>query len=42
MLIKRIYSWKMAHTAEARKLKCNGVLLEVNTKGNRRVRCSDK
>jgi len=42
MLIKRIYSWKMAHTAGARKIKCNRVLLEVNTKGNRRMRSSDK
>jgi hypothetical protein len=41
-LIKKIYSWKMAHTAGARKLKCNSVLLEVNTKENRTVRSSDK
>lgn len=41
-MLKRIYSWKMAHTAEARKLKCDRILLEVNTKGNRRERCSDK
>ena len=40
--VKRIYSWKMAYKAGARKLKCNSVLLEVNTKGNRRVRSSDK
>jgi len=30
------------HTAGARKLKCNRVLLEVNMKGNIRVRSSDK
>jgi hypothetical protein len=30
------------HTAGARKLKCNGVPLEVSMKGNRRVRSSDK
>jgi hypothetical protein len=42
MLITRIYSWKMAHTAGARKLKCNRVVLEVNMKGNRIVRSSDK
>jgi len=42
MLIKKIYSWKMAHIEGARKLKCNRVLLEVNMKGNRRVSSSDK
>jgi len=32
----------MAHTAGARKLKCNRVLLEVNMRGNKRVRSSNK
>jgi hypothetical protein len=41
MLIKKIYSWKVAYTAGARKLKCNMVLLEVKDE-NRRVRSSDK